>query len=66
MAKPWTVSVVIEREAKDGEEKPKPFWMKVGSAFPHNSGPGFNIEIPAGVSVGGRLVLMPPREEESK
>lgn len=66
MAKPWTVSVVIEKEAKEGEEKPKPFWMRVGSAFPHTNGSGFNIEIPEGVSVSGRLVLMPPREDEQK
>lgn len=43
-------------EDKDGEDD-KGFWNRVGSAWPHKDGKGFNLVIPAGISVSGRIVL---------
>lgn len=57
------VYVVNEFES-NGEEKSN--WTKVGAAFPHESGNGFNIQINDGLSVSGKLVILPPKEKEKK
>jgi hypothetical protein len=40
----------------------KPVWTKIGSAWSHAQGGGFNIELQA-LPMDGRIVLMPPRDE---
>ena len=47
------------REGKDG----KKFWNRVGAAFPHKEGDGFNVVLEA-LPLDGKLVVMPPRETE--
>lgn len=37
-------------------------WTKVGVAFPHRDGIGFNIELEA-FPRDGRLVVLPPRDD---
>lgn len=47
-------------------EGEKAFWTRIGTAWPHKSGEGFNIDLNA-YPVNGRIVLMPPKartEEE--
>jgi hypothetical protein len=39
-------------------------WTKIGAAFPHKEGIGFNIELKA-FPVDGRLVALPPDTEDS-
>ncbi len=63
MAKPFVVSVVNELPEREGEEK-RNYWTRVGVAFPHRQGGGFNVEITPGLSVSGKLVIMPPKEDE--
>jgi single-stranded DNA-binding protein len=46
---------VVEDKEEGSEEKP--FWTRVGSAWPHGDGKGLNIQIASGVAVSGRLVL---------
>jgi hypothetical protein len=41
----------------------KPVWTKIGSAWSHAQGGGFNIELQA-LPMDGRIVLMPPPAEE--
>ena len=48
-------------DPKDGSDK-KPFWLKVGSVWPHKQGNGFDLVIPPGLSVSGRIVCTPPRD----
>lgn len=48
---------------KEGSEK-KPYWLKVGSVFPHKNGKGFDLVIPEGLSVTGRIVCTEPKEGE--
>ena len=56
------VFVTENYEGKDGEEKTS--YTRVGAAFPHKKGCGFNIEITEGISVSGQLVALPPRPRE--
>jgi hypothetical protein len=46
----------------NGEEKSS--YTKVGVAFPHKKGEGFNLKITAGIAVSGDLVLFPPKEND--
>lgn len=45
------------REASDGRQ----FFNRVGAAFPHRDGQGFNLDLEA-FPVGGRVVLRAPWE----
>lgn len=51
---------VEEYEGADG--KPARAWTRVGVAFPHKDGTGFNIQLKA-LPLDGRLVLFPPNDE---
>tara|TARA_E500000305_G_scaffold108525_1_gene111108 strand:+ start:1407 stop:1544 length:138 start_codon:yes stop_codon:yes gene_type:complete len=42
----------------------KTSYTKVGVAFPHEKGEGFNLKITPGISIFGDLVVFPPREQE--
>jgi hypothetical protein len=44
-----------------GDEK-KAIWHRVGSVFPHKKGNGFDLVIPAGISLSGRIVCTEPKE----
>ena len=50
-------------EPREGSNK-KPFWQKVGAVWPHKNGKGFDVVIPAGISVSGRIVCTEPKEKE--
>jgi hypothetical protein len=39
----------------------KSIWTRIGAAWPHGKGTGFNIELEA-VPVDGRLVLIEPKD----
>lgn len=41
----------------------KPFWHKVGAVWPHKTGNGFDVVIPTGMSVSGRIVCTEPKEK---
>ena len=53
------VFVTSEYEDRDGEKKTN--YIKVGAAFPNSKG-GFGIEIEDGISISGKAVALPPRE----
>ena len=62
-AAPKYLGVFVTEDYKsNGEEKTA--YTRVGAAFPHRKGPGFNIEIQEGISVSGQLVALPPRPRE--
>ena len=42
------------------------FWHRCGSAWPHKDGKGLNLQIPAGMSLAGRVVLREYTEEDAK
>ena len=62
MPKYLGVFVTEDYQGNDGEEKTA--YHRVGAAFPHKKGAGFNIEITEGISVSGQLVALPPRPRE--
>lgn len=52
---------VQEYEAADGKKARS--WTRIGVAFPHKDGTGFNIDLHA-LPLDGRIVLFPPNADE--
>ena len=48
---------VEEYETSNGKKAKS--WTRIGAAFPHKDGPGFNIQLRC-LPVNGRIVLLPP------
>lgn len=53
----------VQEQFESGGEL-KSNYTKVGVAYPHDKGEGFNLKITPGLSVSGDLVVFPPRESE--
>lgn len=52
-------NLLIPEERKDkATGEVKTFWHRAGSAFPQNNGNGFNLVIPEGLSISGRVLMM--------
>lgn len=47
-----------------GKEK-RSVWYKIGAVWPHKNGSGFDLVIPEGVSVSGRVVCIEPKSDEA-
>ena len=60
--KPSHVAYVVSdpKEGTDGKAQ----WHRVGTIWPHKSGTGFDLVIPPGVTLSGRIVCVPPKERE--
>ncbi len=56
-----TAYVVID--AKEGSDR-KATWHEVGAVWPHKKGNGFDLVIPPGISVTGRIVCTERKEKE--
>jgi len=52
------VFITQKLEATQDREE-KTLWHRVGTAFKHKSGEGFNIELIPGVAVSGKIVILP-------
>ncbi len=46
------------------EPEGKAQWHQVGAIWPHTKGTGFDLAIPPGVTLSGRIVCMPPKAKE--
>ncbi len=57
-----TAYVVVE--PKEGSDR-KAQWHKIGAIWPHKNGKGFDLVIPAGLSVSGRIVCTKPKDDQS-
>ncbi len=55
-----TAYVVVD--AKEGSER-KAQWHPIGAVWPHKNGRGFDLVIPAGISVSGRIVCTERKEQ---
>jgi len=66
-AEPTHLNVFTVQEydapTKEEPERKARSWTKVGIAFPHKEGPGFNIQLKA-LPVNGHLVALPAEEVE--
>ena len=58
------LNVFVQEQFESGGES-KSHYTKVGVAFPHDKGEGFNLRITDGISVSGDLVVFPPKENEN-
>ncbi len=56
-----THTAYIVSEPREGSDR-KAIWHEVGAVWPHKNGDGFDILIPAGLSVSGRLVCRKRKE----
>ena len=58
-------NLLIPEERKDkATGEVKAFWHRVGTAFPHKQGQGFNLVIPKGVSITGKVIMLPREANE--
>ena len=62
-AKPAYLNVLIVEQFETAAGKTVRSWTKVGVAFPHADGGGFNIELKA-FPRDGKLVVLPPQADE--
>ena len=58
-----TAYVVID--PKEGSDS-KAQWIEVGAVWPHKNGSGFDLVIPPGISLSGRIVCREPQPAESE
>ena len=58
------LNVFVQEQFESGGEI-KSNYTKVGVAFPHDKGEGFNLKVTPGISVSGDLVVFPPKENEN-
>lgn len=61
--KPAYLNVLIVEQFETGTGRTVRNWTKVGVAFPHAEGGGFNIELKA-FPRDGKLVVLPPQSDE--
>ena len=57
-----TAYVVID--PKEGSDR-KAQWIEVGAVWPHRNGQGFDLVIPEGISLSGRIVCRERREQST-
>ena len=62
-AKPAYLNVLIVEQFETAAGKTLRSWTKVGVAFPHSDGGGFNIELKV-FPRDGKLVVLPPQADE--
>jgi hypothetical protein len=55
-----TAYVVVD--AKEGSDK-KAQWIEVGAVWSHSDGSGFDLVIPTGISLSGRIVCRKRQEQ---
>lgn len=58
-----THNAYIVIDPKEGSDR-KAQWHQVGAIWQHKSGEGFDLVIPAGLSVTGRIVCIKPKATE--
>ncbi len=63
MSQPTYLNILMVEEFKTANGTPARTWTKIGAAFPHSDGRGYNLELKA-FPRDGRLVMLPPAGEE--
>jgi hypothetical protein len=58
-----TAYVVIDPKEGSGRD---PQWIEVGAVWPHKNGQGFDLVIPARISVSGRTVCRERKEQPAE
>lgn len=60
-AKPFNVCIADDSQK---ERTGRTYWTRVGVAFKHREGEGFNIIIAPGLAVSGKLIVMEPKDDD--
>lgn len=55
----------IVSNPKEGSDK-KAVWHEIGAVWPHKNGKGFDVVIPDGISVSGRIVCTEPKTKSEE
>jgi hypothetical protein len=55
----------VVSQPKPGTDQ-KGFWHEVGVVWPHKTGKGFDVVIPEGISVTGRIVCTEPKKDDQQ
>lgn len=64
MSKPTHRAYIVENPPEGSERTAR--WTEVGAVWPHKNGNGFDLVIPAGLAVTGRIVCVPPKDEAER
>lgn len=56
----WSAYIVTEPREPGGDS----FWNRVGTVFPHKKGDGFDLVLPQGIAVSGRVTIRKDKEKE--
>lgn len=64
--RPAYLAYVIAETKPDQTGEAKSIWRECGSVWPHKNGQGFDLVIHPQMAISGRVVLMPPREHQSR
>ena len=59
------LTIFAVTEKGEGESK-KSYFARIGAAFPHRSGTGFNIILELLPNAGQKLVALPPKEAKAE
>ena len=62
-SKPSHIAYVVT-EPEEGSDR-KPVWHQVGAIWPHKQGNGFDLVIPPGVTLSGRIVCTERKEKSA-
>ncbi len=52
-------------DPKEGSDR-RAQWIEVGAVWPHKNGQGFDLVIPAGISLSGRIVCRERKEQPAE
>ncbi|MCZ8351160.1 MAG: hypothetical protein O9352_14705 [Rhizobium sp.] len=55
--KPFNILIADTYTTKNGEEKTS--WIRLGVAFPNKNGEGFTCQLPEGVALTGKFMILP-------
>ena len=61
MSKPTHTAYVVINPREGGDRKAT--WHEVGAVWPHKSGAGFDLVIPEGISLSGRIVITERKQQ---
>ena len=61
MNKPTHTEYVVINPEQGSDRKAQ--WHEIGAIWPHKNGSGFDLVIPAGISVAGRIVCTERKEK---
>lgn len=56
----YSAYVVTDSKEPNGDA----FWNRVATAYPHKKGDGFDLVIPPGLSLSGRIVIRKDKDKD--